>query len=110
MNWTAHLSRMSVLVALLWFGATGMVLAEARLALVIGNSTYKVGALANPRNDAALMAETLEAEIQSTTGPFTPQEMIVVDDRLLVTTHKGQGENGSIYAFTGWRAAVAGQK
>jgi hypothetical protein len=36
--------------------------------------------------------------------------MIVVGDNLLVTTHKGQGENGSIYTFNGWRAAVAGQK
>jgi hypothetical protein len=53
---------------------------------------------------------SLEAEIQSATGPFTPQAMIVVGDTLLVTTHKGQGENGSIYAFNGWRAAVAGQK
>lgn len=52
----------------------------------------------------------LEAEIQSADGPFTPQAMIVLDDALLVTTHKGQGENGSIYAFPGWRAAVAGQK
>jgi hypothetical protein len=53
---------------------------------------------------------SLETEIQSATGPFTPQAMIVVGDTLLVTTHKGQGENGSIYAFNGWRAAVAGQK
>jgi len=53
---------------------------------------------------------SLETEIQSGAGPFTPQAMIVVGDTLLVTTHKGQGENGSIYAFNGWRAAVAGKK
>jgi hypothetical protein len=53
---------------------------------------------------------TLEAEIQATTGAFTPQAMIVVGDTLLMTTHQGQGENGSIYAFNGWGAAVAGQK
>lgn len=33
--------------------------AERRLALVIGNSEYVVAPLANPRNDAALMAATL---------------------------------------------------
>jgi hypothetical protein len=53
---------------------------------------------------------TLEAEIQATTGAFTPQAMIVVDDTLLLTTHKGQGDNGSIYTFNGWRAAVARQR
>ncbi len=36
--------------------------AETRVALVIGNSDYAlVPALANPANDAALMAETLRA-------------------------------------------------
>ena len=33
--------------------------AQGRLALVIGNSGYEIGALPNPRNDAALMAKTL---------------------------------------------------
>ncbi len=36
--------------------------AETRVALVIGNSDYAlISALANPENDAALMAETLRA-------------------------------------------------
>lgn len=36
--------------------------AERRVALVIGNSTYvETGSLANPRNDAELMARTLES-------------------------------------------------
>ncbi len=35
--------------------------APAKMALVIGNGAYRVGALANPRNDARLMAETLQS-------------------------------------------------
>src|SRR5258708_7316637 len=34
---------------------------EKRLALVIGNASYKAGALATPANDAALIAQTLQA-------------------------------------------------
>src|SRR5712691_3716673 len=35
--------------------------AEKRLALVVGNSGYQVGALATPANDAGLVAQTLQA-------------------------------------------------
>src|SRR5205807_9466190 len=35
--------------------------AEKRLALVVGNSGYQVGALATPANDAGLIAQTLQA-------------------------------------------------
>ncbi len=36
--------------------------AETRVALVVGNSDYKlISSLANPENDATLMAETLRA-------------------------------------------------
>src|SRR5260370_14562551 len=34
--------------------------AEKRLALVVGNSGYQVGALATPGNDAGLVAQTLQ--------------------------------------------------
>src|SRR5437762_1705890 len=36
-------------------------LAEKRIALVIGNAAYTVGALATPANDAGLVAQTLQA-------------------------------------------------
>ena len=52
----------AVLLALLWQAFIGMAQAatEKRVALVIGNSAYQnVTRLDNPRNDAALMAETL---------------------------------------------------
>ena len=49
-----------VLVLALWLVGMGQALAEARIALVIGNGAYQhVGALANPANDGQLMADTL---------------------------------------------------
>ena len=45
-----------------WCLAGGPALADKRVALVIGNSSYdKVARLGNPANDAALMAETFKA-------------------------------------------------
>ncbi|WP_407158798.1 caspase family protein [Bradyrhizobium sp. STM 3557] len=41
---------------------------ESRLALVIGNATYKTGALATPANDAALVAQTLRMQGFDVTG------------------------------------------
>lgn len=40
-------------------GIAGVAFAEKRVALVIGNSNYKVAPLANPVNDAKLMVKTL---------------------------------------------------
>ena len=55
--------RRLVLASLLVFGIVGPVLAattpEPRVALVIGNSAYADAPLANPVNDARLMADTL---------------------------------------------------
>lgn len=47
-------------VGLVLAAATGAAFAETRLALVIGNSAYAVRPLPNPKNDAALMSETLK--------------------------------------------------
>jgi uncharacterized caspase-like protein len=49
---------LSILLGFIWL--SGAAAAESRLALVIGNAGYaSLGALANPRNDAELMADTL---------------------------------------------------
>lgn len=48
---------MPLAAGLFW---TGEARAERRLALVIGNAGYAVGPLANPANDAALIAQSLE--------------------------------------------------
>ncbi|WP_442894613.1 caspase family protein [Bradyrhizobium sp. AZCC 1588] len=52
--------KIAALASLLALTQTAPAAAEKRVALVIGNSTYQnVTRLENPRNDAALMAETL---------------------------------------------------
>jgi Caspase domain len=44
-----------------WCFAGGPAFAEKRVALIIGNSSYEVARLANPANDAALVADTLKS-------------------------------------------------
>jgi uncharacterized caspase-like protein len=53
---------MAALALVLVFGAVTPVLADARVALVVGNGDYEgdLGKLKNPTNDAALMADTLK--------------------------------------------------
>jgi uncharacterized caspase-like protein len=55
--------RYSIAFLFLWLCLATSALADSRVALVIGNSAYAgVGALANPRDDAALVAATLRGE------------------------------------------------
>src|SRR5471030_2011403 len=59
-NWTGNRRTLAAVIALLPLLLTGPAIAERRIALVVGNSAYQnVTRLDNPRNDAALMAETL---------------------------------------------------
>ena len=55
--------RYSIAFLCLWLCPVTSALADSRVALVIGNSAYAgVGALTNPKDDAALVAETLGGE------------------------------------------------
>jgi uncharacterized caspase-like protein len=55
--------RFSIAFLLLWLCLATSAFADNRVALVIGNSAYAgVGALANPKEDAALVAATLRGE------------------------------------------------
>ena len=55
--------RHSIAFLFLWLCLATSAHADSRVALVIGNSAYAgVGALTNPKNDAALVAETLGLE------------------------------------------------
>jgi uncharacterized caspase-like protein len=49
------------LIPLAFFFRPSAATAEKRIALVIGNAGYQVGALATPANDAGLIAQTLQA-------------------------------------------------
>ena len=56
----ARPSLVAVLLALVVFGSTSVVLADGRVALVVGNSTYAhIGRLPNPENDAADVSAAL---------------------------------------------------
>ncbi len=56
----ARTSLVAVLLALVVFGSTSVVLADGRVALVVGNSTYAhIGRLPNPENDAADVSAAL---------------------------------------------------
>lgn len=50
----------AIFAAILCTIFSGAIRAENRIALVVGNSSYKNSPLRNPRNDATLMADTLE--------------------------------------------------
>jgi hypothetical protein len=57
-------------------------LAETRIALVVGNSTYQnVPRLSNPNNDARLMADTLRGLSSSRAGPWRGQSVLMPDSR-----------------------------
>jgi hypothetical protein len=59
-NWTRNSPALVAVIALLTLLLAGPAIAEKRIALVVGNSTYQnIARLDNPRNDATLMAETL---------------------------------------------------
>src|SRR5580692_6568548 len=51
---------MRLLLLVFAFLLPGLVQAESRIALVIGNSAYASGPLPNPANDARLVGETLK--------------------------------------------------
>jgi len=61
-NRDAYRGALAVAIALLTLLSTGPSLAEKRIALVVGNSAYQnITRLDNPRNDATLMADTLQS-------------------------------------------------
>jgi len=60
LNWTGNHRAFGAVVSLAFLLYASAASAEKRVALVVGNSAYQnVTRLDNPRNDAALMAETL---------------------------------------------------
>ncbi len=46
---------------------------------------------------------TLLREISTTYGNFRPQTALIVGNRLYITTHTGQGQNGSVLVVDGWQ-------
>ena len=59
MKRVVHFVGLAVAMLWLWHSESAFAAAEQRIALVIGNSAYADSPLANPANDARLMAKTL---------------------------------------------------
>jgi uncharacterized caspase-like protein len=61
-NWAGNHGALPAVIAMVSLLSAGPATAEKRIALVVGNSAYQnITRLDNPRNDAALMAETLSS-------------------------------------------------
>jgi hypothetical protein len=61
-NWTGNRGALAAAIVLLAVTSTCPAFAEKRIALVVGNSAYQnITRLDNPRNDAELMADTLQS-------------------------------------------------
>jgi uncharacterized caspase-like protein len=61
MHKLSKISLFLAILAIVFSSPAGAAPSEKRLALVIGNSSYRAKALATPVNDAALIAQTLQA-------------------------------------------------
>ncbi len=46
---------------------------------------------------------TILRDIKLDLGKFQPSTILPIDDTLYITTHKGQGENGSVLVIDGWQ-------
>ena len=94
-----------VLIAFI-FAAPG----EARrVALVIGNSTYKVGPLANPANDAAAVAKALETQLKFD-KVILKQNLGFIDFRDVLSQFSGEahGADMAVVYFAGHGIEASG--
>ena len=101
-------SALAFLIALL-FATTAA--AEKRVALVIGNSSYQnVPRLDNPRNDAALMAETLSALGFTLIGSRAQLDLDKSAMDLAVQTfgRQVQGADVALFYYAGHGVQVSG--
>src|SRR5215469_14127985 len=98
-------------LVLLMLGLASPALAEKRVALVIGNSTYRnVTPLDNPANDAALMAQTLKDLGFSLTGGGAQLNLDKhgLDDAVQAFGHEVQGADVAMFYYAGHGVQVRG--
>ena len=104
--------RQLVLISvLLWIGATAPALADKRVALVIGNSTYQnVPALDNPRNDAKLIADTLKSVGFTLVGggAQTDLDKAALDKAVQSFSQQVQGADVALFYYAGHGVQVRG--
>jgi TPR repeat protein len=103
--------RRALLAVLLLLGLASPALADKRVALVIGNSAYQnVAPLANPANDATLMAETLKGLGFNLTGNGAQLNLDkrALDDAVQAFGRQVQGADIAMFYYAGHGVQVRG--
>jgi hypothetical protein len=107
----ARLLSFTAMIAFAILAGMGAASAERRIALVVGNATYQnVARLDNPRNDAALMAETLKALGFNVIGNAAQLDLDKASLDLAVQTfgREVQGADVALFYYAGHGVQVAG--
>ena len=107
----SELKRSLLLALLLTLALISSALADKRVALVIGNSTYKnVGPLDNPANDATLMAQTLKdlGFVLTGGGALLNLDKRAMDDEVQAFGRQAQGADVAMFYYAGHGVQVRG--
>src|ERR1039458_5811602 len=110
-NWTGYRGALAVAIALLTLLSTGPTFAEKRIALVVGNSTYQnITRLDNPRNDAALMADTLQSLGFNLVGGHAQLDLdkSSLDNAVQSFGRQVQGADVALFYYAGHGVQVSG--
>ena len=110
-NWTGYRGALAVAIALLTLLSTGPAFAEKRIALVVGNSTYQnITRLDNPRNDAALMADTLQSLGFNLVGGHAQLDLdkSSLDNAVQSFGRQVQGADVALFYYAGHGVQVSG--
>ena len=105
-----------VCVCLCWLGVVlalgvfaGPAAAETRRALVIGNGAYKVAPLANPENDARLMADVLKSVGFEVTTLINANQQQMKQSILRFGRALSKGDSVGLIYYAGHGVQVAGE-
>ena len=94
-------SLVAALLALIVFASASVALADGRVALVVGNSTYAhIGRLPNPENDAADMAAALRRLGFDVTTELDA-DRVVLTEALRAFTRRSAGADVSLVFYAG---------
>ena len=110
-NWAEYCGVLAAAMALSALLSTGPAIAEKRIALVVGNSAYQnVPRLDNPRNDAVLMAETLQSLGFSLVGEHAQLDLdkSSLDNAVQNFGRQVQGADVALFYYAGHGVQVSG--
>jgi hypothetical protein len=108
---TANLGALAAAIAVLTLVSSCPAFAEKRVALVVGNSAYQnVTRLDNPRNDAALMADTLQGLGFNLVGGHAELELdkSSLDNAVQNFGRQVQGADVALFYYAGHGVQVSG--